>query len=154
MWMNTSSGSLTIRSRMCPSFTLSGAFCRKSGNGIEIGVGTGRFAAPLGVKRGIEPSRPMAELARKKGVEVTSGVAEKLPFGDGEFDFALMVTTVCFLDDMDLAFHEVHRVLRPGGPFLIGFIDRESPLGREYSESARTKARFTRMRPSIRSTRS
>ena len=104
----------------------------KSGDGIEIGVGTGRFAAPLGIKRGIEPSRPMAELARKKGVEVTSGVAEKLPFRDGEFDFALMVTTVCFLDDMDLAFHEVHRVLRPGGPFIIGFIDRESPLGREY----------------------
>ncbi len=103
-----------------------------SGSGIEIGVGTGRFAAPLGIKRGIEPSRPMAELARKKGIEVTSGVAEKLPFTDGEFDFALMVTTVCFLDDMDLAFREARRVLRPGGPFIIGFIDRESPLGREY----------------------
>ena len=95
----------------------------KSGSGIEIGVGTGRFAAPLGIKRGIEPSRPMAELARKKGIEVTSGVAEKLPFRDGEFDFGLMVTTVCFLDDMDLAFSEAHRVLRPGGAFIIGFID-------------------------------
>jgi SAM-dependent methyltransferase len=104
----------------------------KSCSGVEIGVGTGRFAAPLGIKRGIEPSRSMAELARRKGIEVASGVAEKLPFKDGEFDFALMVTTVCFLDDMDLAFGEAHRVLRPGGPFIIGFIDRESRLGREY----------------------
>jgi SAM-dependent methyltransferase len=104
----------------------------KSGSGIEIGVGTGRFAAPLGIKRGIEPSRPMAELARKKGIEVASGVAENLPIKDGAFDFELMVTTVCFLDDRDLAFQEAWRVLRPGGAFIIGFIDRESPLGREY----------------------
>jgi SAM-dependent methyltransferase len=104
----------------------------KEGSGVEIGVGTGRFAAPLGIRRGIEPSKPMADLARRKGIEVTSGVAEKLPFADGEFDFALMVTTVCFLDDLDLAFCEAHRVLRPGGPFIIGFINAESPLGREY----------------------
>ena len=29
------------------------------GKGIEIGVGTGRFAKPLGIKFGIEPSRKM-----------------------------------------------------------------------------------------------
>src|SRR5512142_3087005 len=96
------------------------------GRGIEIGVGTGRFAAPLGITRGIEPSRPRAELARRKGIEVTAGVAENLPFKDGEFDFALMVTTVCFLDDRDLAFREARRVLMPGGAFIIGFIDRAS----------------------------
>ncbi len=102
------------------------------GAGVEIGVGTGRFAAPLGIKTGIEPSRAMAEHARRKGVEVTAGVAENLPYGDGSFDFALMVTTVCFLDDVDLAFHEVHRILKPAGAFVIGFVDRESALGREY----------------------
>lgn len=104
----------------------------KEGMGIEIGIGTGRFAAPLGIKKGVEPSQAMAELARKKGLDVLPGVAEKLPFQDREFDFALMVTTVCFLDDMDLAFREVHRVLKPGGSLLIGFVDRESSLGREY----------------------
>lgn len=102
------------------------------GTGLEIGVGTGRFAAPLGIQRGIEPSRPMAELARRKGIEVTAGVAEHLPFGDAEFDCCLMVTTACFLDDMATAFREAHRVLRPGGAFLIGFVDRESRLGKEY----------------------
>lgn len=103
-----------------------------SGSGIEIGIGTGRFAAPLGITKGIEPARAMAVVAEKKGIEVIQGVAEKLPFKDQEFDFALMVTTVCFLDDMDLAFQEVRRVLRPGGAFLVGFVDRESPLGKEY----------------------
>ncbi len=105
-----------------------------SGIGIEIGVGTGRFAAPLELKKGIEPSRPMAEVARKRGIEVVPGVAEHLPFADGEFDHALMVTTVCFLDDMDMAFQEVRRVLRPGGSFVIGFVDRESPLGMAYQD--------------------
>ena len=102
------------------------------GKGIEVGIGTGRFAAPLGITKGIEPSRSMAELARKKRIEVIHGVAEHLPFMDGEFDFVLMVTTVCFLDDMEMAFREAHRVLKPGGSFVIGFVDRDSPLGREY----------------------
>ncbi len=101
-------------------------------NGLEIGVGTGRFAGPLGIAKGVEPSRSMTELARKKGIEVFHGVAEHLPFRDGEFDFALMVTTVCFLDDMGMAFEEVHRVVKPGGSFVVGFVDRASPLGKAY----------------------
>jgi SAM-dependent methyltransferase len=109
-------------------------------NGIEIGLGTGRFAAPLGITRGIEPSRSMAELARKKGIEVVAGVAEHLPFTDNEFGFVLMVTTVCFLDDMDMAFREVRRVLKPGGALVIGFVDRDSPLGKDYQARKDTSA--------------
>jgi len=105
-----------------------------SGAVIEIGVGSGRFAAPLEITKGVEPSRSMAEIARKRGVEVVHGVAEHLPFADGEFEHVLMVTTVCFLDDMDMAFQEVRRVLRLGGSFVIGFVDRDSPLGREYQD--------------------
>jgi SAM-dependent methyltransferase len=102
------------------------------GRGVEIGVGTGRFAAPLGISAGIEPSPAMGELAKKRGVDVIRGVAEKLPFQDQEFEFALMVTTVCFLDDMEAAFSEARRILKPGGFFLIGFVDRDSPLGKLY----------------------
>jgi len=117
-----------------------------SGNGIEIGVGTGRFAAPLEIKKGIEPSRSMAEVARKRGIEVVHGVAEHLPFADAEFDYALMVTTVCFLDDMDMAFHEIRRILKPGGSFVIGFVDRESPLGREYQDRKNESAFYQKAR--------
>jgi SAM-dependent methyltransferase len=106
----------------------------KSGRGLEIGMGTGRFSAPLGIVQGIEPSQAMAEVARKKGLDVVIGVAENLPYQDSQFDFCLMVTTVCFLDDIDLAFREAYRVLKPRGPFVIGFVDRNSPIGRAYEE--------------------
>ncbi len=103
------------------------------GRAIEIGVGSGLFAGPLGIKNGIDPSRAMLEKAKARGVHTTQGVAEALPFGT-EFDIVLMVTTVCFLDDIDLAFREVRRVLNPGGVFIIGFVDKNSPIGRFYEE--------------------
>jgi SAM-dependent methyltransferase len=102
------------------------------GEGMEIGVGSGRFAEPLGIKQGVEPSVKMAEIARRRGIRVIEGVAEELPFEDESFDFVLMVTTICFLDDAEKALREAHRVLKPGGSIIIGFIDRESPLGKEY----------------------
>lgn len=103
------------------------------GRAIEIGVGSGLFAGPLGIKIGIDPSLAMLEKAKARGIHTTRGVAEALPF-ETEFDIVLMVTTVCFLDDIDLAFREVRRVLNPGGVFLIGFVDKNSPIGRSYEE--------------------
>ena len=102
------------------------------GRGVEIGVGTGQFAKPLGVKIGVEPSKRMREIAQKRGIEVLDGVAEELPFDDSQFDFALMVTTVCFVDDIKRALLEVHRVLSHGGFLIIGFVDRNSTMGQTY----------------------
>jgi len=107
----------------------------KTGRGIEIGVGTGRFAAPLGIHYGIEPSAKMKAVAEQRGVKVDIGTAEALPYHDAIFDFALMVTTICFLDDVGTAFKEARRVLTPGGYFIIGFVDKESPIGRMYREN-------------------
>jgi SAM-dependent methyltransferase len=104
-----------------------------SGVGLEIGVGTGRFAAPLDIRTGIDPSPAMAAIAQTRGVEVTIGKAELLPFAAEEFDYALMVTTICFVDDLGAAFREAARVLKPGGSLVVGFIDRDSPLGRQYA---------------------
>jgi SAM-dependent methyltransferase len=111
------------------------SFLPPDGKGLEIGVGRGLFAAPLGIRHGIEPSRAMIAKARERGIDVTHGVAEALPFGDAVFDFALMVTTVCFLDDMDVAFSQTKRVLKPGGTFVIGFVDKNSLLGKAYEQN-------------------
>ncbi|MBN2297984.1 MAG: class I SAM-dependent methyltransferase [Deltaproteobacteria bacterium] len=101
-------------------------------SGMEIGVGTGRFAVPLGIKVGVEPSRSMRSLALKQGIKALGGAAENLPFKDSTFTHVLMVTTICFLDDVNKAFCEAHRVLSEGGCLIIGFVDSSSPVGQEY----------------------
>jgi len=106
----------------------------EGGTGIEIGVGTGRFASQLGIKLGLEPSKSMASLARQRGIEVVEGVAEALPFQDGSFDFVLMVTVICFLNDVEKALSEACRVLKPGGCIIIAFIDKNSPIGKTYEQ--------------------
>jgi len=118
-------------------------FVPLTGRGLEIGVGSGRFAAPLGVQVGIDPSRAMLARARARGVEVFAGIAEHLPFADDSFDHALVVTTLCFVDSPEAMLAQARRVLRPGGVLVMGFIDRDSALGRRY-ESHREASVFYR----------
>jgi SAM-dependent methyltransferase len=113
------------------------------GRGLEIGVGSGRFAAPLGVEFGIDPAAEMLAYARARGVRVECAVAEALPFAQGTFDYALVVTTICFVEDAAAMLAEAHRVLKPGGELVIGFIDRASALGRHY-EAHREESVFYR----------
>ena len=110
------------------------------GAGIEVGVGTGRFAARLGIRTGLEPSMGMGKLAVQRGIDVCLGVGENLPFPDACFDRVLFVTVICFLDDVLLSFQEAHRVLKPGGQITIGFIDRKSALGNAYDKHKQDNA--------------
>lgn len=103
-----------------------------AGRGIEIGVGSGRFAAPLGTQSGVDPSPAMLVHAAARGIQVVKGTAENLPFAEGCFDHALVVTTICFVDSPAVMLNEARRVLKPGGCLVIGFIDRESHLGQGY----------------------
>jgi len=107
-------------------------FIPESGEGLEVGIGSGRFALPLGIRVGVDPSSAMRQLAEAKGLTVHDAGAEALPLPDAGRDFVLMVTTVCFLDDVARAFGEAHRVLKTGGSFIVGLIDRETPLGERY----------------------
>ncbi|MDQ1326537.1 MAG: hypothetical protein QG564_1662 [Campylobacterota bacterium] len=112
-----------------------------STNGLEIGIGSGKFALPLGIKIGVEPSKRMRELAQKKGLEVVDGVAENLPFENEKFDFAAMITTICFVDDLFQALSEAYRVIIPGGFLLVGMVDKNSPMGKEYQKK-KAKSKF------------
>lgn len=104
------------------------------GRGLEIGVGTGRFADPLDFAFGVDPAPEMLVQARDRGISVTRGVAESLPYTADSFDSGLVVTTICFVDDVDQTLREAARVLRPGGHLLLGYIDKESRVGRRYQE--------------------
>ncbi|MBN2417693.1 methyltransferase domain-containing protein [bacterium] len=111
------------------------------GRGVEIGIGSGLFAVELGITEGIDPSPAMRAKAAERGLRVLDGTAENLPWEDGALDYALMVTTVCFLDDVELAFREAARVLKAGGRLIIGFVDRSSQIGRMY-QLKKSKSRF------------
>ncbi len=100
--------------------------------GLEIGVGTGRFAAALGIRHGIDPEPAMLAKAAARGIDTTVGMAENLPYDDASFDMLLMTTTICFLDDIGQAFREARRVLALQGQFVVAFIDKYSHLGERY----------------------
>ncbi len=109
------------------------ALLPKDAVGIEVGVATGRFAEPLGIKEGVEPSSAMREVARKRGVDVMNAKAEHLPYKDMRYDFLLMVT-ISYLDDVVKAFREAYRVLKRKGQIIVGFVDKDSVIGQEYIE--------------------
>jgi SAM-dependent methyltransferase len=87
---------------------------------LEVGLGSGRFAAALAVEVGLDPAREPLGLARLRGVQVVQGVGERLPFRDGVFGGVLVVVTLCFADDPQMLLAEARRVLRPGGALVLG----------------------------------
>lgn len=108
---------------------------------IEVGVGSGRFAEPLGIGLGIEPSGALGRMARQRGIEIVRGRAEALPFKDRSCSSVLMVTVICYLDNPEKAFQEMQRILFPQGTLAIGFIEREGLIARRYLEE-KGKHRF------------
>ncbi len=108
------------------------ALLPEAGRGLEIGAGTGRFSVPFGIVDGVEPAAAMRRMAEGRGLKVLDAVAEDLPFPNGTFDFALMVTTLCFVDDPLGALREAWRVLKPSGWLVVGGMDADSALGKRY----------------------
>lgn len=109
--------------------------CR--GRWLEVGVGTGRFAAGLGIGEGIDPAQGMLQTAARRGVRTYLGTADSLPFPDGSFDGVLLALTLCFIDDPVAALQECRRVLTGDAVLLVGIVPANSPWGMLY---ARKKA--------------
>src|SRR5260370_40184542 len=106
----------------------------KTGDSVlDIGCGTGTLAiaarqrvGPSGRVYGVDASPEMlaraGRKANKAGAEVVfkNGIAEGLPFPDGEFDAVLSTVMLHHLGRKarQQCAHEVRRVLKPGGRVL------------------------------------
>ncbi|HET9592834.1 MAG TPA: class I SAM-dependent methyltransferase, partial [Solirubrobacterales bacterium] len=119
---------------------LGGQKGRSFGDALEIGSGTGYFSlnlVQLGVierltATDISPGmlERLAGTAEALGLEdVTTVVteAETLPFEDESFDLVLGHAVLHHIPDLDKAFAEFRRVLRPGG--MIAFAGEPSRYG-------------------------
>ena len=102
--------------------------------GLEIGVGTGRFAQALGIKFGIDPSIEMLKIAKKRGINVRLGNGERLPFKNDTFDYVAIIITICFVKDPQKVIEESCRVLKNSGRIIVGIVDKDSFLGKFYLE--------------------
>ncbi|MBN1388910.1 MAG: class I SAM-dependent methyltransferase, partial [Bacteroidales bacterium] len=100
--------------------------------GVEIGVGSGLFASALGIEEGCDPSETMRKEAISRGINAIDCIAEKLPYDDNSFDYAILVTTICFVDDPSMTLKEINRILKPRGKLIIGYVDSESIMGQQY----------------------
>jgi ubiquinone/menaquinone biosynthesis C-methylase UbiE len=101
------------------------------GSALEIGAGTGFFALNLrqaGVidqvhVTDISPGmvRAAQENATRLGFEIDGQVAdaEQLPYEDATFDVVIGHAVIHHIPDVELAFREMLRVLRPGGRVVI-----------------------------------
>ncbi|HPG29296.1 MAG TPA: class I SAM-dependent methyltransferase [bacterium] len=109
---------------------------------VEIGIGSGKFAVPLNIKFGIDPSESMMKtIPQDSKIKTVRAVAEKIPFDSNSFENALMVTTICFVKDAEESLKEIHRILKKKGKIIIGFVDKESELGKQYAKT-KSKSKF------------
>jgi ubiquinone/menaquinone biosynthesis C-methylase UbiE len=102
------------------------------GRSLEIGAGTGYFSLNLlqagvvgeAVCTDISPGmlRTLEANAAKLGLHVETAAcdAAALPFEEASFDLVLGHAVLHHLPNLDAAFAEFHRVLRPGGTLFFG----------------------------------
>lgn len=99
---------------------------------LDVGCGGGANIAkllemvPKGLVDGIDYSSESVAMSKKinkaelgKRCTITLGDVGNLPYEDGTFDVVTAFETVYFWPDLEKAFDEVRRVLKPGGTFLV-----------------------------------
>jgi len=94
---------------------------------LDVACGTGLMATAAARILGgaeaitcVDPSEGMLQVARGKlNATFVHGHAEALPFPDASFDFLTLGYALRHVMDLETAFREFRRVLRPGGKLLI-----------------------------------
>lgn len=94
---------------------------------VDVGCGPGGLTQELTSRVGasnvaaVDPAPQFVEAcqARNAGADIRVGVAEELPWGDGDFDAALSCLVIRFMRDADQGVAEMARVTKPGGRVSI-----------------------------------
>jgi ubiquinone/menaquinone biosynthesis C-methylase UbiE len=101
---------------------------------LEVGPGTGyyslpvaRWIAPGGTLELLDVQREMLDHTLRRaaeegleGIVATQGDARDMPYADGSFDAAFLVTVLGEIPDQEAALRELRRVVRPGGRIVAG----------------------------------
>ncbi len=113
------------------------------GRALELGCGTGFFLLNLmqaglatqGSATDLSPGMVTAALrnAEHLGLDVDGRVAdaEQIPYDDATFDVVVGHAVLHHIPDLDTAFREVLRVLKPGGRFV--FAGEPTRIGDRYA---------------------
>ena len=99
---------------------------------LDLGAGTGKLSDQLGVDVGVvgvDLSASMLALARERRstLRAVQGSASRLPFREGSFDAAVSAFVLRNVADLQPAFAELARVVRPGG--RVALVDITQPSG-------------------------
>ena len=94
---------------------------------LDVGCGPGGLTRELVARVGaasvaaLDPAAQFAEACRDRnpGADVREGVAELIPWADGEFDATLSSLVIGFMRDPDRGVREMVRVTRPGGVVAV-----------------------------------
>lgn len=93
---------------------------------LDVGIGTGLVArealaliGPTGTLIGVDPSPGMMGQVQDARIQLVTGFAEALPRPDASSDFLSMGYALRHISNVDAAFAEFHRVLRPGGRVAV-----------------------------------
>jgi demethylmenaquinone methyltransferase/2-methoxy-6-polyprenyl-1,4-benzoquinol methylase len=95
---------------------------------LDVGTGTGLLAREIARVTGaphrivgLDPSSSMLSVCRKATATsvLVQGIGERLPIADGSFDFVTMGYALRHVADLDRAFSEYRRVLKPAGRVLL-----------------------------------
>ena len=116
-----------------------------SQRGLDLGCGQGWYITEMAKQgftmSGVDLSAEQVSLARKHaaaaGVDVRLETAggQRLPFPDDGFDFAYAINVIHHVTDpavRNTLWHELVRVLKPGGIFFMHEINIANPLFRFY----------------------
>jgi SAM-dependent methyltransferase len=120
---------------------------RNSLNVLDLGSATGGntlHITSMGHQvTSVEYSKIGAQIQRSKGISVIEADARELPFREASFDVVICLDVLEHIVEDGVVANEIHRVLKPGGKFLIS-VPEDPSLWSEHDLAVNHVRRYTK----------